>query len=121
MAAKNLTKNPRRFPRSTKLSFSTAASLGAGGPKISVGMVRSRHALALKYASEELKSDRDFMMRVVSQSWVLSSSIPYQGTAYHSSKRQSASQNGAFPGLLSVNSPALILSKNSSVFLVKVG
>ena len=33
MAAKNFTKNPRHFPRCTKLSFFTAATLGASGPK----------------------------------------------------------------------------------------
>ena len=33
MAAKNITKNPRHFPRCTKLSFFTAATLGASGPK----------------------------------------------------------------------------------------
>ena len=32
MAAKNFTKNPRHFPRCTKLSFFTAATLGASGP-----------------------------------------------------------------------------------------
>ena len=32
MAAKNFTKNPRHFPRCTKLSFFTAAPLGASGP-----------------------------------------------------------------------------------------
>ena len=33
MAAHNFTKNPRHFPRCTKLSFFTAATLGASGPK----------------------------------------------------------------------------------------
>ena len=33
MATKNFTKNPRHFPRCTKLSFFTAATLGASGPK----------------------------------------------------------------------------------------
>ena len=32
MAAKNFTKNPRHFPRCTKLSFFTAATRGASGP-----------------------------------------------------------------------------------------
>ena len=33
MAANNFTKNPRHFPRCTKLSFFTAATLGPSGPK----------------------------------------------------------------------------------------
>ena len=32
MAAKNFTKNPRHFPRCTKLSFFAALTLGASGP-----------------------------------------------------------------------------------------
>ena len=34
MAAKNFMKNPRHFPRCTKLRFFIAATLGASGPKI---------------------------------------------------------------------------------------
>ena len=36
MAAKDFTKNPRHFPRCTKLSSFTAATLGASGPKVAL-------------------------------------------------------------------------------------
>ena len=36
MAAKIFTKNPRHFPRCTKLSFFTAATLGASGPSVGI-------------------------------------------------------------------------------------
>ena len=48
MATKNFTKNPRHFPRCTKLSFFTAATLGASGPNISVRMVDGRKRASLE-------------------------------------------------------------------------
>ena len=53
MAAKNFTKNPRHFPRCTKLSFFTAATLGASGPK--KNQARKSFAILPLHASHDMK------------------------------------------------------------------